>query len=80
MRARIQKKPVWRVVCDMSPEQFASCVDFRYLTDALTKGQAIELLDNASWRKIMRIEELHAVGYPSYTTSASWLPVMSGEA
>ncbi len=35
--ARLQSKPVWQVVCDMSPEQFASCVDFRYLTDALTK-------------------------------------------
>lgn len=71
--ARIQKKPVWQVVCDMSPEQFASCVDFRYLTDALTKGQAIELLDRFSATRRHRIEELHAVGYPSYTTSAGWL-------
>lgn len=71
--ARIQKKPVWQVVCDMSPEQFASCVDFRYLTDALTKGQAVELLDRFSATRRHRIEELQAVGYPSYTTSAGWL-------
>ena len=71
--ARIQKKPVWQVVCEMSPEQFASCVDFRYLTDALTKGQAVELLDRFSATRRHRIEELQAVGYPSYTTSAGWL-------
>jgi len=71
--ARLQGKPVWQVVCDMSPEQFASCVDFRYLTDALTKSQAVELLDRFSGSRRHRIEELHAVGYPSYTTSAGWL-------
>lgn len=71
--ARLQGKPVWRVVCDMSPQQFASCVDFRYLTDALTPAQAVELLDRFAASRQHRIEELHAVGYPSYTTSAGWL-------
>ena len=71
--ARLQGKPVWQVVCDMSPQQFASCVDFRYLTDALTPSQAVELLDRFSASRRHRIEELHAVGYPSYTTSAGWL-------
>ncbi len=71
--ARIQSKPVWQVICDMSPEQFASCVDFRYLTDAMTKSQAVELLDRFASTRQSRIEELHAGGYPSYTTSAGWL-------
>ncbi len=71
--ARIQKKPVWKLICDMSPEQFVSAVDFRYLTDVLTPGQARELLERFSSTKQQRVEELLAVGYPSYTTSAGWL-------
>lgn len=71
--ARIQNKPVWQVICDMSPEQFAACVDFRYLTDALTPGQAVELLNRHKSTRVQRIEELRDVGYPSYTTSAGWL-------
>ena len=71
--ARIQNKPVWQVICDMSPEQFAACVDFRYLTDALTPKQAVELLDRHTATRAQRIEELQGIGYPSYTTSAGWL-------
>lgn len=71
--ARMQNKPVWQVICDMSPEQFAACVDFRYLTDALTPGQAVELLNRHTSTRAQRIEELRDVGYPSYTTSAGWL-------
>jgi len=71
--ARMQNKPVWQVICDMSPEQFTSCVDFRYLTDALTPAQAIELLDRHTATRPQRIEELKGIGYPSYTTSAGWL-------
>ena len=71
--ARIQKKPVWQVICDMSPEQFASCIDFRYLSDALTPNQAAEILSRHTATRAQRIEELKDVGYPSYTTSAGWL-------
>ena len=71
--ARMQGKPVWQVICDMSPEQFAACVDFRYLTDALTPNQAVELLDRHTATRAQRIEELKGIGYPSYTTSAGWL-------
>ena len=71
--ARIQHKPVWQVICDMSPAQFVASVDFRYLTDALTPNQAVELLDRHTATRAKRIEELRGIGYPSYTTSAGWL-------
>jgi L-fuconate dehydratase len=71
--ARAAGKPIWQLVCEMSPEQFVSCVDFRYLTDALTPHEALELLTNRVPGKQARIEELLASGYPSYTTSAGWL-------
>ena len=42
--ARICQKPVWQVVSDMTPEEFVNCVDFRYMTDALTPADAVDLL------------------------------------
>ncbi len=66
-------KPVWRLVADMSPEEIVDSVDFRYLTDAITREEAIEILRRAEPGKAERIASLEATGYPSYTTSAGWL-------
>ena len=71
--ARIHRQPIWQLVCEMSPEQFVSCIDFRYITDALTPAQATELLTRLAPTKAQRIDELHNAGVPSYTTSAGWL-------
>jgi L-fuconate dehydratase len=71
--ARWHSKPLWRLVADMSPEQFVASVDFRYLTDVLTKAQALELLNRHVTSKSQRIEQMLNIGYPSYTTSAGWL-------
>lgn len=73
LQGRLLNKPVWQLVCDMSPEEFVSCVDFRYLSDALTPAQAIELLTKHSASKAERLELVQHEGYPSYTTSAGWL-------
>lgn len=71
--ARAAGKPIWQLVCEMSPEQFVACVDFRYLSDALTPSQALELLRMQEATKPARMDELFATGYPTYTTSAGWL-------
>jgi L-fuconate dehydratase len=71
--AKREGKPVWQLVADMTPEQLVACVDFRYLTDALTPEQAIELLRRNESTKAARIEELRRDGYPAYITSAGWL-------
>ncbi len=71
--ARFHGKPIWQLVCEMSPEEFVACVDFRYLSDALTPSQAVELLRGRAASKPGRIEQLLESGYPSYTTSAGWL-------
>jgi L-fuconate dehydratase len=71
--ARLHGKPVWQLICEMSPEQLISCIDFRYMTDAVTPGQALELLSPCAAGRERRIEELRNGGYPSYTTSAGWL-------
>jgi L-fuconate dehydratase len=71
--ARRRGQPLWRMVCEMTPEEYVACVDFRYLADALTPAQALELLRAQAPGRPARIESLLATGYPSYTTSAGWL-------
>src|SRR5690606_34816433 len=44
--ARAAGKPVWQLVGDMTPAEIVSCVDFRYLTNALTPEEALRLLEN----------------------------------
>lgn len=71
--AKRANKPVWRFVADMTPEQLVSIIDFRYLTDAITPDEALEIFRAAELGKAARIAELEANGYPCYTTSAGWL-------
>lgn len=66
-------KPVWRLVAEMTPEEIVSIVDFRYLADAITRDEALEILKKAEAGKDERIAVLEADGYPCYTTSAGWL-------
>lgn len=66
-------KPLWRLITDFTPEQFVACIDFRYLTDALTPEEALAILRRAEAGKAERIARLMAEGYPAYTTSAGWL-------
>jgi L-fuconate dehydratase len=70
---KIAGKPVWRLVAEMTPEQFVSLIDFRYLTDALTPEEALSILRANAPTKAARIAELEATGFPAYTTSAGWL-------
>ncbi|MCZ6692802.1 MAG: L-fuconate dehydratase [Bacteroidetes bacterium] len=71
--AKIEGKPLWRLLADKSPEELVSCVDFTYITDAITKQEALEMLKKLESTKIDRKEELESNGYPAYTTSAGWL-------
>ena len=65
--------PVWKFVATMTPEQIADIVDYRYLTDALTRDEALAILKKAEAGKAERIATLEREGYPCYTTSAGWL-------
>src|SRR5712691_1867202 len=71
--AKLEGKPIWRLLCDMSPEELVRCIDFRYITDALTPSEAIEMLRKLEPTKADRIAQMQRDGYPSYTTSAGWL-------
>lgn len=66
-------KPVWRLLADMTPEQLVDVADLRYLSDAITREEALELLRAQEPGRAGRIAQLEAEGYPCYTTSAGWL-------
>ena len=71
--AKIEGKPVWQLVAEMTPEQLVECIDFRYLTDCITPEEALQLLTKQAEGKAERLQNLLAQGYPCYTTSAGWL-------
>ncbi|REL27438.1 L-fuconate dehydratase [Thalassotalea euphylliae] len=73
MWARDAGKPLWRLLSDMTPEEFVSCLDFRYVTDVLTKEEALAMVTKNQATKAERIKYIEDNGYPSYTTSAGWL-------
>lgn len=71
--AKMEGKPLWQLVADMSSEELVRCIDFRYLTDCMTPEWALEFLTEKQARKPGRLATLKAEGYPCYTTSAGWL-------
>lgn len=71
--AKLEGKPVWRLVADMSPEELVRCIDFRYITDCVTPDEALAMLRANEPGKGQRIATLEREGYQCYTTSAGWL-------
>ncbi|KAF2217839.1 hypothetical protein CERZMDRAFT_92482 [Cercospora zeae-maydis SCOH1-5] len=67
-------KPVWRIVSEMTPEEFVKCIDFRYITDAITPEEAVQMLKELEVGKAERMKEAEQNrAVPAYTTSAGWL-------
>jgi len=71
--AKVAGKPVWKLVADMTPEQIVACIDFRYLTDALTPDEALDILRSRLPTRAQREAEMRRDGYPAYITSAGWM-------
>jgi L-fuconate dehydratase len=71
--AKMEKKPLWKLIADMTPEQLVACIDFTYLTDVITPEEAIEMLSKLEDTRQQRIDYLMKNGYPAYTTSAGWM-------
>jgi L-fuconate dehydratase len=70
--ARLEKKPLWRLLVELEPEQILSAVEFRYIDDALPREEAREILEQGRAGRQERIELLVRDGYPAYTTSVGW--------
>ena len=71
--ARIEGKPLWQLLTDMTPEQIVSCIPFNYITDALTPDEALAILKRHESTKDQRTRKMLECGFPAYTTSAGWL-------
>jgi L-fuconate dehydratase len=66
-------KPLWKLLVDLPPERLVDLVDYRYLTDALTRDEALSMIEPLAGSKGDREAELLGIGYPAYTTSVGWL-------
>ncbi|GAA2270494.1 mandelate racemase [Glycomyces scopariae] len=65
--------PLWKYLSSLTPEEVVACVDWRYLSDALTPEGALAILRAAEPGKAERVAEVEREGYPAYTTSPGWL-------
>jgi L-fuconate dehydratase len=73
LKAKRAGLPLWDLLSRMSPEELVDLVDFRYLTDALTREEALGILRTAEPGRAARREELLRTGFPAYTTTPGWL-------
>ncbi len=73
LAAKCAGKPLWRLLADAEPEWLADQVDYRYLTDALTRDEALDLLRRGRVGAAERTARLLERGFPAYTTSPGWL-------
>jgi len=71
--AKERNVPLWKLLSDLTPQQVVSAIDFRYITDALTKQEALDILNRQVDYKADNEAKLRANGVPAYTTSPGWL-------
>jgi L-fuconate dehydratase len=71
--AKVERKPLWKLLADMTPQELVACVPFAYISDALSRDDALDILRAAAPTKAARESELVEHGFPAYTTSAGWL-------
>jgi L-fuconate dehydratase len=73
LAAKRSGQPLWRYLAELTPEELVSLIDFRYLNDALTPSDALDILRHALEGKEDRIAAVEEAGYPAYTSSPGWL-------
>jgi L-fuconate dehydratase len=73
LRAKRAGLPLWQLLASLTPEELVSLVDFRYLSDAITPGEALAMFRAAEPGRAERTAELLETGYPAYTTTPGWL-------
>ena len=71
--AKERKVPLWKLLSDLTPEQVVNAVDFRYITDALNRNQALDVLNRQLDYKSSNEAKLRTQGVLAYTTSPGWL-------
>nr|ACO15270.1 Mandelate racemase [Caligus clemensi] len=70
---KMEGKPVWKPLADMSPQDIVSLVNFKYLEDALSPHEALQILKKAKEGSDKREKEILDRGFPAYTTQVGWM-------
>jgi L-fuconate dehydratase len=70
--AKAERKPLWKLLASLEPAQILSAIEFRYIEDALSRGEAREILEEGDRGKALRTALVGHEGYPAYTTSVGW--------
>ncbi len=70
--AKAEGKPLWRLLTEMDSHQMANAIEFRYIDDALSPEEAIEMLEAGRKDMADRLSFAESNGYPAYTTSVGW--------
>jgi L-fuconate dehydratase len=71
--AKAERKPLWKLLADMSPAELVGCIDFRYIDDVLSPVEATALLARQVGGRASREAQMRRDGFPAYTTSAGWI-------
>jgi len=71
--AKVEGKPLWKLLVDMTPEELVGLIPFRYISDALTPDEALDILRRQAPTRAIREAEMRSDGYPAYTTSIGWI-------
>jgi len=73
LAAQVAGQPLWLLLASMTPDQLVDLVDFRYLGDALTRDEAVSILERGREGRDERIDGLRRFGYQAYSTAPGWL-------
>lgn len=76
--AKSLDKPLWKLLVDLEPEFVADCIDWRNISDALTRDEAIQLLHSRRPSLYQRESHLAEMGPKAYCT-AGWLGLSDEE-
>lgn len=70
--AKVEGKPLWRLLSEMTAEELTRVIDFHYIDDVVSPDEAMRMLTEGANGLNERLDHLHKHGYPAYTTSVGW--------
>ena len=76
--AKVEKKPMWKLLVDLPPQIIIDAIDWRYLEDALTKEEALAIL-NEKIELHPDIEQAMLKQGPKAYSTAGWLGLTDEE-
>lgn len=76
--AKVEKKPMWKLLVDLPPQIIIDAIDWRYLEDALTKEEALAIL-NEKIELHPDIEQAMLKRGPKAYSTAGWLGLTDAE-